>query len=76
MGFLSRREFFSLYNPRSELHPLLFNDQFSHDIYHSTYYFCPVHYTAMVNIFFNRLTGYKQSEHTSTRRNLTDRLYI
>jgi len=60
-GFLSRREFRTLYNPRSELHPLIFAEQFSRWKYHSMHDFHPVRYTAMVNNYSNRHTGYKQS---------------
>ena len=56
-GFLSRREFRSLYNPRSELHPLIFAEQFSRCRYH------PIRYTATVNNYSNLHAGYNQSKH-------------
>jgi hypothetical protein len=59
-GFLSRREFHSLYNPWSELHPLIFAEQFWGGIYHSIHDWKPIRYTATVNDFTNHHAGYKQ----------------
>ena len=53
-GFLSRREFHSLFNPRTEMYPLIFAEQFSRCRYHSPCDFHPVRYTAMVNNYSNR----------------------
>jgi hypothetical protein len=59
-GFLATREFHSLYNPWSELHHLIFAEQFWHGRYHSTRDSNPVRYTATVNDYTNRNAGYKQ----------------
>ena len=59
-GFHSRRDFHSLYNRRSELHPLIFTEQFLCFRYHSTRDFYPVSYTMTVHIYYNHHTGYKQ----------------
>jgi len=59
--FISRREFRSLHNPRSELHPLIFAEKCSHCRYHSTCHFHPDCYTVMVNTYSKRHSRYMQS---------------
>jgi len=74
VGFLSRREFHSVYNPRSELHPLIFAEQFKRCRYHLTREFHRAWYTVIVNTYSNLRAAYKQLYQTSTWRNLTDTL--
>jgi len=59
--FHSWREFRTLYNPRSELHPLIFAEHFSRCRYHSTRDFHPIRYTAIVNKYSDRNAVYNRS---------------
>jgi len=60
-GFLSRREFHSLYTPKSELHHQIFAEQLSRCRYPSMLDLHPVHYTPTVNRYSNPPARSKQS---------------